>query len=62
MKSRTVIFVEMGKPLLVEDIEYDDEVAPGHVLVHKLRERRLPLPAARPARSHQPGAARRARP
>ena len=33
MQSRTVIFVEMGKPLLVENVDYDDEVAPGHALV-----------------------------
>ncbi len=33
MQSRTVIFAEMGKPLLVEQVDYDDEVAPGHALV-----------------------------
>ena len=33
MQSRAVIFAEMGKPLLVEQVDYDDEVAPGHALV-----------------------------
>ena len=33
MQSRAVIFVEMGKPLLVENVEFDDEPAPGHALV-----------------------------
>ena len=33
MQSRAVIFAEMGKPLRVENVDYDDEVAPGHALV-----------------------------
>ena len=33
MQSRAVIFVEMGKPLLVENVEFDDEPPPGHALV-----------------------------
>ena len=33
MQSRAVIFAEMGTPLLVERVEYDDEIAPGHALV-----------------------------